>query len=78
MAPKKRGRKPRVAKVATTSASKTCLMCECGHGKNRFTIGLVMLVIGLILLSVNLGFLNPAVLAYWPILIIGIGMALII
>ena len=79
MAPQKR-RSLRTAKVAApakrTSSGNLALFDI--HYDNRFFIGLLLLTIGSLLLAVNIGAVDPSLLAYWPIVVIVWGLLLIL
>ncbi|MBU1083068.1 hypothetical protein KKE14_01370 [Patescibacteria group bacterium] len=46
----------------------------CGHMFKDWFYTVLLLVVGLILLMINLGFVDSGLIAYWPLLLVMIGL----
>jgi uncharacterized membrane protein len=48
--------------------------CGCGNIFNDWFYAIMVLIVGLLLLMINLGFVDSSFISFWPILIIIVGL----
>lgn len=48
--------------------------CGCGNIFNDWFYAILVLIIGLLLLMINLGFVASNLISYWPVIVIIIGL----